>query len=556
MSPYLPRDHLATHDVTNQALAPSDANVFGDDAMLRAAVAAALSPAGRAAHWAHLEAFGARIGQESVRDLGRLASENRPKFTPFDRFGHRIDEVEFHPAYHQLMDIGQGAGLSARAWTHQEGGHVAHAALLILMGWADGGVCCPLSMTYAVVPALRKADWAGDWLASALAPAYDGRSLPAPEKASVTIGMAMTEKQGGSDVRANSTKAHSLGGDCVELIGHKWFCSAPMSDAFLTLAYEEAGLSCFLVPRWRPDGNRNAMEIQRLKDKLGDHSNASSEIEYRGAFARRVGEPGRGVRTIIDMVQHTRLDCLVGSAGIMRTALALAMHHAQHRTAFQRKLVDLPAMRAVLADLALETEAALALAFRVAALFDRAHAGDDRAAIAARVLTSIAKFYICKRAPAAVYEAMECLGGAGYIEESGLPRLFRQSPLNSIWEGSGNVIALDVQRALAREPAARDVLHSECAPAKGIASALDALLDGLDPRAALAPDEADARRFAARAALALQASALIQRGDADIACALVQQRLVQGGGLFGAGGLCEGADRLLQRAGVFGAGSP
>jgi putative acyl-CoA dehydrogenase len=556
MSPFLPRDQLSTHEVRNQALAPGDANLFGDDAMLRGAVAAALSPAGRAAHWAHLEAFGARIGQESVRDLGRLANENRPKFTPFDRHGHRIDEIEFHPAYHDLMGIGQSAGLSARAWTHPQGGHVAHAALLILMGWADGGVCCPLSMTYAVVPALREADWAGDWLASALAPAYDGRSLPAPQKASVTMGMAMTEKQGGSDVRANSTKAHPLGGDCVELIGHKWFCSAPMSDAFLTLAYEEEGLSCFLVPRWKPDGTRNAMEIQRLKDKLGDHSNASAEIEYRGAFARRVGEVGRGVRTIIDMVQHTRLDCLVGSAGIMRTALALAMHHAQHRTAFQRKLVDLPAMRAVLADLALEAEAALALAFRVAALFDHAHAGDERAAIGARVLTPIAKFYICKRAPAAVYEAMECLGGAGYIEENGLARLFRQSPLNAIWEGSGNVIALDVQRALAREPAARDVLHQECEKARGIAPALDDLLDGLDARAAHAPNEADARHFAARAALALQASALIQRGDGDIALALVQQRLVHASGVFGAGGMSHGADALLERAGVFGTGPP
>lgn len=556
MSPFLPRDQLATHEVRNQALPPGDANLFGDDAMLRGAVAAALSPAGRAAHWAHLDAFGAQIGQESVRELGRLANENRPKFKPFDRYGHRIDEIEFHPAYHELMGIGQSAGLSARAWTHPQGGHVAHAALLILMGWADGGVCCPLSMTYAVVPALRKAEWAGDWLAGTLALGYDGRSLPAAQKASVTMGMAMTEKQGGSDVRANSTKAYSLGGDRVELIGHKWFCSAPMSDAFLTLAYEEEGLSCFLVPRWKPDGTRNAMEIQRLKDKLGDHSNASAEIEYRGAFARRVGEAGRGVRTIIDMVQHTRLDCLVGSAGIMRVALAWALHHARHRTAFQRKLVDLPAMRAVLADLALEVEAALALAFRVAALFDQAHAGDEQAAIAARVLTPIAKFYICKRAPAAVYEAMECLGGAGYIEESGLARLFRQSPLNAIWEGSGNVIALDVQRALAREAAARDVLHQECEKARGIAPALDALLDGQGARAAHAPDESEARRFAACAALALQASALIQRGDGDIALALVQQRLVHANGVFGAGGMSHGADALLERASLFGAGPP
>ncbi len=548
MSPYLPRDHLATHDVTNQAEPLGDVNVYTHDAMLSGAVEAALQPDGKAAQSAHLAAFGAQLGQESVRDLGRQADRHPPQFTPFDRYGRRIDEVDFHPAYHELMRVGLEGGVAARAWMHPAGGHVAHSALLIMMGWADGGVCCPMSMTYAALPALRQAEWTASWQAGAVALGYDQRSLPAPEKRALTLGMAMTEKQGGSDVRANSTKARALSGEDVELTGHKWFCSAPMSDAFLTLAYEEAGLSCFLVPRWRPDGQRNAIEIQRLKDKLGDRSNASSEIEYRAAWAKRLGQPGRGVRTIIDMVQLTRLDCLVGSAGIMRTSLALAMHHCQRRAAFQRKLVDLPAMRAVLADLALEAEAALALAFQLAALFDRAALGDEQAAIAARVLTPIAKFWICKRAPSAVYEAMECLGGAGYVEENGMARLFRQSPLNAIWEGSGNVIALDVQRALAREPAARDILHAQCETARGLAPQLDLLLDGLNPAGSPDRDEAHARRFAAHAALALQAGALLRRGDAGMAHALVQQRLVQGGGLFGVGGLCEGADQLLDRA--------
>lgn len=548
MSPHCPRDRLATHEVTNQAEPLGDINLFAGDHLLRGAVEAALSPAGKAAQMAHLEAFGAQIGRESVRDLGRLANENRPKFTPFDRFGRRLDEVEFHPAYHELMRVGLEAGVCARAWTHREGGHVAHSALMILMGWADAGVCCPMSMTYAVVPALRQARWTNEWVSRVTTSAYDGRSLPAAQKACATMGMAMTEKQGGSDVRANTSQAHSIGGDEYELIGHKWFCSAPMSDAFLTLANENGGLSCFLVPRWRPDGTRNRIEIQRLKDKLGDHSNASAEIEYHQAWARRVGEPGRGVRTIIDMVQHTRLDCLVGSAGQIRASQALAMHHAQHRTAFQHKLIDLPAMRAVLADLALEAEAALALAFAVAALFDRAGGGDEAAAIGARVLTPIAKFWICKRAPAAVYEAMECLGGAGYIEESGLPRMLRQAPLNAIWEGSGNVIALDVQRALAREPAAREILHAQLEMARGLTPQLDLWLDGLSAQDAAAHDGANARRFAAQAAVALQAGALLQRGDDQTAHAFVQQRLVLGCGLFGAGGLCDGAERLLERA--------
>lgn len=550
MSPFRPRSELTTHAVENQAQPLGDLNLYRDDLMLSAHVRAALAAAGPEAletQDAHLAQYGARVGREEVRDLGRQANEQPPKLHAFDRYGRRIDEVEFHPAYHQLMHIGLEAGVSARAWTHPPGGHVAHAALLMLTGWADAGVCCPMSMTYAVVPALQASTWsASEWAPRVTAGAYDGRALPVAQKRGATMGMAMTEKQGGSDVRANTTQAHSLGGDEVELIGHKWFCSAPMSDAFLTLAYEPEGLSCFLVPRWRPDGARNTIEIQRLKDKLGDRSNASSEIEYRAAWARRIGEPGRGVRTIIDMVHHTRLDCLVGSAGQIRTGVALAAQHVRTRTAFQKRLIDQPAMRAVLADLALEAEAALALALRVASLFDQAAAGDREAAAASRILTPLAKFWICKRAPGVIYEAMECLGGAGYVEESGLPRLFRQSPLNAIWEGSGNVIALDVLRALAREPPTREALAAELAPAQGLHRGLDDRIEALLHSAH--GDEAEARRFAGQAALALQAAALMRLGEDAIATALVEQRLELGQGVYGAGGMPRACDQLLQRA--------
>lgn len=550
MSSFRPRTDLFTHEVTNQPEPLGDTNVLTNDAMLTGHVLAALSQAGptaRVAQFEHLTAFGETVGQEAIRDLGRQANENPPKLHTFDRFGQRIDEVEFHPAYHALMKTGLQAGVAARAWTHPDGGHVAHAALMILMGWADAGVCCPMSMTYAVAPALRAAQWsAEEWTPRILACAYDPRALPANEKHGCTMGMAMTEKQGGSDVRANTTQAHRLTEEEVELVGHKWFCSAPMSDAFLTLAYEAAGLSCFLVPRWRPDGVRNPMEIQRLKDKLGDRSNASSEIEYRGAWAKRVGEPGRGVRTIIEMVQHTRLDCLVGSAGQIRMALALAAHHVQRRSAFQKRLLDQPAMRAVLADLALEAEAALALAFRTAALFDLAARADELAQAACRIVTPIAKFWICKRAPGAVYEAMECLGGAGYVEESGLPRLFRQSPLNAIWEGSGNVIALDILRALAREPHARDALASELAPACGMDTSLDSLIQALLTGPPI--DEANARNFASNAALALEVSALVRAGEEAIAHAFLAQRVGQMPGLYGACGPPREADRLVSRA--------
>lgn len=547
MKHHAPRTALSTHDVFNQSEPLAGVNWYAGDAMLSGAVA----QAGGGEHADRLSAFGAEVGSAAVLDLGRVANENPPKFKPFDRFGQRVDEVEFHPAYHALMELGLSHGVSSAAWTTDAAGHTLHSALLILMGHADAGVCCPQSMTYACVPALKHADWAGPWIEGATSGRYDPRFLPPEEKVGLTLGMAMTEKQGGSDVRANTTRAKVISADEVELTGHKWFCSAPMSDAFLTLAYEgdgdEAALSCFLVPRWRPDGERNAIEIQRLKDKLGDKSNASSEIEYKSAYARRIGEPGRGVRTIIEMVNHTRLDCLAGSAGLIRGAAAQAIWHADRRSAFQRRLIDQPLMREVLAELSMEADAALALAFRVAESFDKA-ASDPGEAALARLMTPIAKYWICKRAPYLVYEAMEAHGGAGYVEECPLPRMFRQSPLNAIWEGSGNVIALDVLRGLSRDGAAREALEAELAPAMGIHAALDARIQALSKMARGGIGEADARRFTEIAAQALTAAALIRAGLDPAADAFIKRRIAESPVMLGAGGQAIDTQGLIKRA--------
>jgi putative acyl-CoA dehydrogenase len=548
MIPHAPRTQLATHTVDNQAAPLGDVQLWRDDLLLQAYAGRALGGAGRDLHEAHLAAFGASVGREAVRDMGRIANENPPKLTAFDRYGQRIDEVEFHPAYHELMRLGLEGGVASRAWTHPEGGHVAHSALMILMGWADFGVTCPMSMTYAVVPALRHADWAHDWIAGATAGRYDPYVRPYTDKTGLTLGMAMTEKQGGSDVRANATRATAISADEVELTGHKWFCSAPMCDGFLTLAQEDAGLSCFLVPRWRPDGTRNAMEIQRLKDKLGDRSNASSEIEYRGAYARRVGEAGRGVKTIIEMVNHTRLDCLVASAGHMRIATALAIHHCDGRAAFQKRLIDQPAMAGVLADLALESEAALALAFSVAADFDAAAAGDEAAGLRARVATPVAKYWLCKRSPHVAYEAMECHGGAGYVEDSGLPRLFRQSPLNAIWEGSGNVIALDLLRALQAKPV-REAMLAMLGELPVREAGVNGLLGDIEEIARDARGEADARALIELLALAFSLRALIALGaPALVVEAFIRTRIVRGRRHFGAVRLDEAQKQLIGRA--------
>lgn len=530
MSYRSPRTELSTHDVFNQARPLEDVNLFAADEVLKSACAWS----GAATHEARLTAFGERVGSAEVQAWAVQANRITPIFLPFDRFGQRIDEVEFHPAYHQLMALGLEAGVSAAAWNVAESGHALHAALLFLMGQADYGVCCPMSMTYAVVPALRvEATVAAEWAPRVTAETYDPRFIPAAEKRAATMGMAMTEKQGGSDVRANTTKAERQSDGSYRLVGHKWFCSAPMSDAFLTLAYAQGGLSCFLTPRWRPDGERNAIEIQRLKDKLGDRSNASSEIEYRDAYAVRVGEEGRGVRTIIEMVQLTRLDCIIGSATQMRQAIGLAVWHAQARSAFQKRLIDQPLMRAVLADLALDAEAAVALAFRLALALDRA--SDPHEAAIARIGMPLAKYLVTKRAPTVIAEAMECFGGSGYVEETPLARLFRQSPLNAIWEGSGNVIALDLLRALQREPEVRVAFLAELRAAGAGDRQFDVLVQDADELLSSPLSERTARRAIERLALIFAAATLNRYGPSPVGDAFVTRRVTSASLTFGAG---------------------
>ncbi len=468
----LGQDRFTTHVVSNQPppLTPYDA--YATDRALQQALV------GEGAGWAaaSVAAYGPIAGGEAM-ELGFAANENKPRFKPFDRFGNRIDEVEFHPAYHRLMQLGIANGVPNFAWRHAEtaGAHVARAALMYLHSQADQGTCCPMTMTYASVPVFRHAPaLAKDWLTRVTATEYDARSLPAWEKRGNTIGMGMTEKQGGSDVRANTTRATPLaaGDGLYELVGHKWFFSAPMCDAFLVLAQTEHGISCFLLPRFAPDGSKNAIRIQRLKDKLGDWSNASSEVEFHGAIGWLVGEEGCGIATILEMVALTRQDCMIGSSAIMRQALVQAVHHTRHRKAFGKLLSEQPLMQNVLADLALESEAAIALTMRVARAVD-ASIRDPKEAVFARIATAIGKYWICKRCPPFVNEAQECLGGAGYVEESILPRLYRQAPLNSIWEGSGNIQCLDVLRALKREPETRDALFAEFDAVKGANSRLD-----------------------------------------------------------------------------------
>lgn len=495
-----------THAVSNQPppFAPSD--LWVGDAGLREAVARE----GGDAFAPKLAAYGALAGG-TLAALADEAHRDRPHLRTHDRFGNRIDRVDFNAAYHQVMDAAISHGVAGLSWAQPvAGAHVARAALSYLHYQAEPGSSCPLTMTHAAVPVLRREPALREWAGKAASPRYDGRDVPMADKAGITLGMGMTEKQGGSDVRANSTRAVPLAAEGeYALIGHKWFFSAPMSDGFLVLAQAPGGLSCFLLPRWHPDGSRNALRIMRLKDKLGDWSNASSEVEFEGAWVRRIGDEGRGVATILEMVMLTRLDCMLGSAGLMRMALAQATHHARHRSAFGKRLIDQPLMRNVLADLALESEAATAFAFRIAGAVDRAQA-DPRAAALARIATAIGKYWICKRAPGFANEAQECLGGAGYVEESGLPRLYRQAPLNSIWEGSGNIQCLDVLRALAREPDTRDALLAELRGAAGIDDAFDAALAEGEALLAHAADEAGARGFVERLALLLQGAILLR----------------------------------------------
>lgn len=547
-----PRDPFLTHVVENQPPPPGPRDLWADDLPLREAVAR------EGGGWATeaIAAYGALAGGE-LMEQGRLANENRPRFHPFDRGGRRIDEVEFHPAYHALMAAAVHHGVPNFAWRHADrpGAHVARAALMWLHNQADQGTSCPLTMTYACVPALRhQPELAAQWLPRVLDDRYDPRHVPGWEKPGVTIGMGMTEKQGGSDVRANSTRATPVAapgpGRLYSLVGHKWFFSAPMCDAFLVLAQAPGGLGCFLLPRFAPDGGRNPIRIQRLKDKLGDWSNASAEVEFQGALAWLVGEEGRGVATILQMVALTRQDCLVGSASLMRQALAQALHFARHRRTFGRRLDEHALMRNVLADLALEVEAATALTFRVARAVD-ASPRDPAEAAFARLATALGKYWVCKRAPGFVAEAMECLGGVGYVEETGLPRLYRQAPLNSIWEGSGNIQCLDVLRALAREPDCAQALFDELAAARGGHAAYDRELAALRAALAAAPEalEAGARALAGRMARLLQAALLLRAAPTEVAEAYCESRLGDAAG-FAFGTLAAGPawDRLLQRA--------
>lgn len=525
-----------THEVDNQPPPFFPRDLWADDAALREAVARE----GGDAFALQLSAYG-RLAGDALPRLADEAHRDRPRLRTYDRYGNRIDRVEFNAAWHEVMGAAISHGVAGLSWHDASpGAHVARAALSYLHYQAEPGSSCPLTMTHAAVPALRREPALREWADKAAQPHYDGRDLPMADKRGVTIGMGMTEKQGGSDVRANATRATPLAADGeYALVGHKWFFSAPMSDAFLVLAQAPGGLSCFLLPRWRPDGTKNALRLMRLKDKLGDWSNASSEVEFDGAWARRIGEEGRGIATILEMVMLTRLDCMLGSAGLMRMALAQAAHHAMHRRAFGKRLIEQPLMRNVLADLALESEAATAFALRVAGAVDRAPRDAHEAALA-RIATAIGKYWICKRAPGFANEAQECLGGAGYVEESGLPRLYRQAPLNSIWEGSGNIQCLDVLRALAKEPETGAVLLAELQSAAGLDASFDAALAEVRVRLAQGVDEAGARVFVERLALLLQAAILLHAGN-PLAGAYCRSRLGDGRGAT-YGTLASGVD--------------
>ncbi len=496
-----------THRVDNQPPPFDPRDLWADDVVLREAVVRE----GGDAFAERLARYGALAGDELYR-LGFDANRDRPRLRTHDRSGQRIDMVEFHPAYHRLMDVAKTHGVAGLSW-HEPGtgAQVARAALSYLHHQAEAGTSCPLTMTHAAVPVLQREPALQAWAAKAAAPHYDPRDVPIAGKAGITLGMGMTEKQGGSDVRANATTATPTHDGMYALVGHKWFFSAPMSDGFLVLAQAPRGLTCFLMPRRLDDGRKNAFRLMRLKDKLGDWANASSEVEFTGARASRVGEEGRGVATIIEMVMLTRLDCMLGSAAEMRMALAQALHHARHRSAFGKPLVEQALMRNVLADLALESEAATAFALRVARAVDQATQDPNEAAFA-RIATAVGKYWICKRAPAFVNEAQECLGGAGYVEESILARLYRQAPLNSIWEGSGNIQCLDVLRALSRETGVLDASIHELASAAGSDAVYDVFVERLRTDLS-STQEAGARMLVERLALALQAAVLVRAGS-------------------------------------------
>jgi len=519
-------DSTQTHEVFNQAPPLVDHNLFDVDLALREAVAREGGSWGETAIRAH----GARCGSAAVIEWGALANEHKPQLHTHDRVGHRIDMVKYHPSYHHLMELGLREGLHSAPWTDPKpGAHVVRAAKSYLQGQVEAGHGCPLTMTFACVPTLRHEQaLAALWLPKALACDYDPRNVPLVDKQALTVGMGMTEKQGGSDVRANKTRARPCSTDgalrAYELVGHKWFMSAPMCDAFLMLAQSPAGLSCFLVPRFRPDGTKNPLELQRLKNKLGNVSNASSEVELRGALGFMVGEEGRGVPTIIDMVALTRFDCMLGSSAAQRQAVLQAVHHCRHRSAFGNRLCEKPLMQNVLADLQLEVEGSLALTFRMARALD--HQDDEHERLLMRLGTAVGKYWICKRTPNHAYEAMECLGGNGVTEDFILARLYREAPINAIWEGSGNVQALDLLRALAKTPSVLEAWFAELRISHGKLKALDAAVQQLkDAFVDLNDAEYRARSLVDQLALTMQASLLIEAGNTQVAEAFVRSRL-------------------------------
>ena len=529
-----------THTVFNQPPPLEGVDVFASNTALVEAVQR------EGAGWVRERAseLGKLIGGEPQQLWGRQANEHKPVLRTHDRYGNRIDEVEFDPAWHKLMTLGVEHELHSLPWTSEEPfAHTARAALYMTAMQAEAGFCCPITMTFAAIPALRaQPELAAEWEPLLTASSYDPRLIAVGEKRSAIAGMAMTEKQGGSDVRANTTTARALNGGGAgaeyELHGHKWFCSAPMSDVFLVLAQTDEGLSCFLLPRILEDGSRNEFHIQRLKDKLGNHSNASSEIELHGAWARMLGEPGRGVPTIIEMVGHTRLDCVIGAAAGMRSGVASATHQTAHREAFGKALIDQPLMRNVLADLCVESEATTALAMRLARAYDEAHAdaqegaNDTDAQLFKRLATAVGKYWTCKRAPNHAFESLECFGGNGYVEESGMPRLYREAPLASIWEGSGNVMSLDVLRALTRAPRALEVFLDELRQAQGADARLDERVVELEGQFSdPATLETRARRVVESMALCLQGSLLVRHAPAAVADAFCASRLGGEGGL-------------------------
>jgi putative acyl-CoA dehydrogenase len=516
-----------THEVVNVSSELAGYNMYTQDAALREAV----QREGAAWAQADLTRFGQLTGSADYLELGALANRYPPELDTHDRFGHRVDLVRFHPAYHTLMKTAIEEGIHASPWTDpQPGAHVARAAKFYLQAQVEAGHGCPITMTFAAVPSLLTTPaLAQQWVPKITASVYDPRNVPDVAKQGLTIGMAMTEKQGGSDVRANTTRAYPVGasgpGEAYELVGHKFFVSAPMCDAFLVLAQAPGGLSCFLLPRWRPDGSKNPLQVLRLKRKMGNVSNASSETELRGALAWMVGEEGRGVRTIIEMVSMTRFDCMIGSSAGQRMAVSQALHHCALRSAFGKVLNQQPLMQNVLADLVLESEGSLALTMRMARAMDQ-RATDPHEDQMARLLTAVGKYWICKRTPQHAYEAMECIGGSGVMEDSPFPRLFRESPVNAIWEGSGNVQCLDVLRAMQKTPDVVQAFFQEVARARGGHAQLDRYVADLQSAFTdLSELEYRARDLVGRMALAVQAALLVQHAPSVVADAFCASRL-------------------------------